>query len=410
MIYFIIPILLVSIAISFLFYSIFGFDYVYVGDGAGYNSYLVAKFIYNNMNMDFMSYHPSLSVLDGGKFIQKYPMGVSFLQCPFFLLAHFITKIFNPDELNGISLFYKISILVSVNFYMCFGLILNFKTLRKKFSYSYSMTSLFAIAFGCGMLYYTTVHGSYSHIYSYFLISLFVYLTIKETEVIKFKQLYYIVIGFILGLVFLTRNINILIFIFWIFYGEADLRKRLLKIFSPYIWIAFLLTILPQLIYWHNQTGSYFVNSYGYITTACYLGFAPGCEKEHFDWLTPHFIKNWFHIERGLFIYYPVMLFSVYGLFKLRKYWLNISNGLYFSLLPLVYLITTWYMQSYGWCFGQRCYIDHMTLYSILIACSLAEVDKIENKIYKIILKSFFFILIIVGFILMLLTAFGVIS
>ena len=261
------------------------------------------------------------------------------------------------------------------------------------------------------MLFYMSAQASYSHIYSYFLISLFVYLTLKQEDIKNFKPLlkpiYHISLGFILGLIFLVRNVNILIIIFWFLYGKEDFKNRFKKLFSPYIWITFFIVIMPQLLYWYHQSGQFIINSYSKPNTLCTSGYKAICFKDYFDWFSPHIIKNWFSYTKGLFFYYPVMVFCVFGLFKLKKYWQDIFNSTLYSLAPLIYLIVTWHMWWYGWSYGQRCYIDYMSIFSILIAISLSEVEKIKNSKVRLFLKIVFFGLIAIAFLMMVLVILG---
>ena len=355
------------------------------GDGVGYYQYLPATFIYHDWNMGY--YHPyqTVCISDIGKIILRNPMGTAYLMSPFFGLSHLVTYITGIEPLNGESFFYQKGVCVSTFFYWALGISILYKILREKFEKNISLITCITITFGCGMFYYITFLASYSHIYSFFAIALFMYLVIHEKELKNkcFGRFYYFYLGALLGLIALIRNVNILIFIFYLLYDVkswADFRqkleiKKLIMGFSG----GFLVWI-PQMIYWKSQGGSYLINTYTFQNTMCKYG-EVYCFKEHFEF-PPHFLKNLFSLEKGLFFYYPVLIFSILGFFFLKKYENKMFYSIILFILPMTYLICSWNQWWYGLSFGQRPYIDFMALFAIPLACFFNETQSRGEKFF----------------------------
>jgi len=337
-------------------------------DSVGFYSYLPATFIYQDWDMNFFNPHYSFCISETGHIFLRNPIGVAVLMSPFFFLAHGLTLLQSNYPADGYSSFYQIAIYISALFYCVLGLFFTYKILKEKFSENIIIISLFSITFGCGIFFYSTLHAGYSHIYSFFLISVFLYAVIKN------KNSY--LLGFLLGLIFLARNINILIFLFYIAYNWKNIK--ITNIFK--IALTFFIVLIPQMIYWKIQTGHFLINSYDLKFERLICENNPSaCFKDHFDWLKPHIFDNWFSWKKGLFFYYPSLFFAFFGLFCTFK---KMRYSILIFLIPMAYLIAAWSDWSYGFSFGQRAYVDYMSIFAILIASYL---NKVKNtKIYNI--------------------------
>ncbi|MBR1617062.1 hypothetical protein IJ670_02815 [bacterium] len=366
-------------------------------DGVGFYMYLPSTFIYHDWNMHFYQPHGSFCISDIDEIVLRNPMGVSVLMFPFFLLAHIIASISEVFEADGFSFPYQISIAISALFYFILGLYFTYKTLLIKFEQKISLLSCLGIVFGCGMIFHATVGASYSHIYSFCLIAIFIFLTLKENK--NSNIFHYFGLGILLGLIFLCRNINVLIVLFWLFYKNIPFKSKFKAgIILPYL-IGFLIVIFPQLLYWKIQTGNFLVNTYSFQHVLCQYN-PQSCFKEHFDWFCPHIIGNFFSYRKGLFFYYPVMVFAFLGILWLKKFFKEGYIATLAFLLPIIYLICSWSEWWYGFSFGQRPYTDYMSLFALMIGVSL---EKMKGKYFKITL-IIFYILILISFIIMLFT------
>lgn len=360
-------------------------DKIIVADGIGYYEYLPSIFIHHdfnrlNKNINLDRVEPDFNYTNyQGKKINKYPCGTAILESPFFLY----TLIKNHDSIsNGYEEPFQKTIFISTTFYLFLGLFFLKKLLRL---YNIRNSVIFTIqlflTLGSNIYFYTYYNGSFSHIYSFFLITLFIFL-VKKLSLDFSNKLFYIAIT-CLGMIFLVRQINILViliipFIYgnWnnlknTFYNILSEKKKLVLGCLIFLSIAFI-----QSITWYFQVGSFIVYSY---------------QGEGFNFLKPELFNILFSYKKGLFVYTPLIFVSIIFsfLFILKKrYFEFISFFLFFSILT--FILSSWWSWYYGCSFGLRAYID---FYSILIIPLAIYLNELNAKIKLII--SFFLIPVI---------------
>jgi hypothetical protein len=122
--------------------------------------------------------------------------------------------------------------------------------------------------------------------------------------------------------------------------------------------IAFALVLVPQSIYWKTVSNEWW--RYGY-------------QGETFTWLRPHIWQGLFSFENGWFIYTPVMLFSIWGLFRLRRIAPQWVAPIVVFLPLYWYVIYSWWCWMYINGFGSRPMIDTYALLAIPLAAWLAS-------------------------------------
>ena len=91
-----------------------------------------------------------------------------------------------------------------------------------------------------------------------------------------------------------------------------------------------------------------------------------------------------FHVHNGLFIYAPILLFSVAGLF------LGLVNCKRNYLLILIiltlstYIFGSWWAWWFGGAYGHRCYVDLLPLFAIPMARILDRIRKGRSILLKL--------------------------
>lgn len=196
-----------------------------------------------------------------------------------------------------------------------FYLILAFLFLRKiLLRYFSDITTAIALGFillATNLFYYSVFENSMSHVYSFFMLSVFLYLMLKlfenPTRITAFSW------AFIFGIIVLMRPSNILFGIIPLVFGITDKKSFLLRIeffkkhftLFPIMIFGAILPILPQMIYWYYVSGSFLHYSY------------PEEARFYFD--NPHIIKGLFSFRKGWFLYTPIMLPIILSLFLLKK-------------------------------------------------------------------------------------------
>lgn len=332
-------------------------------DAEGYYMYLPAVFIYDGFanypirtnTGQFRPYE------DTDKIFDKYTCAVAVLELPFFLAAHAYASASELHPADGYSAPYSYGMIFAGICYGFLGLLLLRRNLRDHFPiYTADIVAL-SIWLGTNLLHYATRAPGMSHIYSFFLFSLFIWLTHRYyRKGGSWKE------AFLLSLVFgwtvLMRPTNILLGLYFLAYstnGQFDLKERI-QFFKKKIGHLLLFPILgvvafiPQMIYWQYMTGSYIFYSYrneGFIY-----------------WNDPKLFPVLFSIKNGWLLFSPLMGVSIIGLLVglFRK---AAHHRLIFLIWLLAwYVFSSWSAWYFGGAFGHRAFIEYYALLAFPMA------------------------------------------
>lgn len=349
-------------------------------DGFGYYAYLPAllrgDFTFGFIEAEGWEHRLTLIAADGG-LVNKYPVGVAIMESPFFFAAHLLSllrdTLTGSATATGYSNLYQYMVLVGGVFYWMAGTVLLYKLLTGflGFSKRVSLFTCIVITYGTNLFHYACYDACFSHVYSYFLINLFLYYLCwyeRRDKDGKNKLWQTCIFGFLAGLIFMCRNTNILFVLTYVFYGVTNwdtLKMRAVTILKPARAIPIILTgvvtLFPQLLYWHAATGNWFLYSYG---------------EEYFDWLAPQVGNFLFSVRKGLLFWSPVLLLAIPGIMiayrKKEKLW----AGLTAFLLIILYVSSAWWMWYYGGSFGQRVAVDFLCVFAVFLACVFEGLEK----------------------------------
>lgn len=344
-------------------------DRIINSDGKGYYAYLTAIFIYHDLDFKYLEeyekkYYPEDKVVFKefrvpayGKVVNKCFAGLAIAWLPFFLIGHFLSSILGYPT-DGYSLIYQYSIAVAAFFYLWLGCFFLMKLLRK-FNASEGLAAFITIVTGLGtnLIYFTVIEGSMSHVYSFSLITVFLYAVYQLFH--SGNRLWFILSAFLIAVIALIRptNIIILLLIPVMSGGLKNMREKLMQLLlKPFILgsgiVLFFLILSVQLTIWYIQTGHFIVYSYG---------------NESFNFLNPRAFSILFSYNRGWFIYTPVAFVSMAGLvgvFRKNKaafFWILLF------LIAFTYIVSCWWMWYYASKFGQRIFIDIYAVVAILL-------------------------------------------
>lgn len=346
-------------------------------DAKGYYAYLPAVFIYQDLNFSFLDeieekYDRKLIYYDyrrkvHDKHINKYFAGTAVLQLPFFLMAHAITSLSDGDA-DGYSKWYLIFITIAAIFYQLLGLFFIGKILKSNgIKDSIIAILLVVCSLGTNLFVYSIVEPGMSHVYSFALLSMFIYYAQEFSRSFHFKHLSFAVL--LLGSITLVRPINFLILfsipllagswpklkeLFWAKW-KLSISKKLILV------MVFALPLCIQLIVYKISTGNFWVYSY---------------VDEGFNFLDPHWWDILFSYRKGLFVYTPFYFLPfalIYFIWK-RSSYLLYSWLFFFSLIT--YFLSSWWMWYYGGSFSSRVYVEYLPLFVLMIAFALQEVKK----------------------------------
>jgi hypothetical protein len=342
--------------------------YVIASDGAGYYAYLPATFIYHDLTYHFAEKNsPAYKSYPGcdvhlfgninfdGKRVNKYFIGTAILQMPFFLAAHFLSSAFDYPE-GGYSFLYQSFICFAAIFYLLAGLHCTRKLLLKmKFSDTTVMLVLLLLFFGTNLYHYALEEPSMSHIYSFAIISFFLLTVFKLKE--KFSALRLILASISFALILLIRPTNGIILLLVPFFFNLEEFKFLFREIIANKKALVISIVIPLLLFFLQSLT--WKLSGGHWKEDTYIG-------EDLSFLHPHFLNVLFSWRKGFFIYTPVMLLSIAGLFFIQP----LSKKLLFIafLLINIWIISSWHDWSYGGSFGMRPFVDTYSVFAISLA------------------------------------------
>ena len=382
-------------------------------DGRGYYAWLPAVFIYHDLHFGFFEtkelanpytggekggcLQNYLVPLSNGTQFNKYYPGPAVLQFPFFALAHLYVKYCTSYVADGYAPPYFYAVGLAGLFYYGMGLFFLLKIFRRfQISIKFQCLALVLFTFGTNLMYYTIDKPSYSHLYSFFLITLFLYLLFTITDDIelsinsaqnKIKEPSNAIVSspnrslprlallaclaFTSGLIAIVRPVNISIVLLLPFTLGPQLTKLwslssakrtlLVKYLIPGSLPALFFPGLLLLVY--KMVSGHFL-LYSYV-------------NESFDFLHPHFWQFLFHFDNGVFPYMPllffILLFSAYPLLfkntnpELRR----LTLALMLTLFVTFYIHSAWWCWNYGFAFGARTICDFLALFALLMVLTL---------------------------------------
>jgi len=332
-------------------------------DVISYYAYLPATFIYDDISLSFVdkkdkSYKFWYTTADNGGRVIKTSMGVSILYSPFFFMGHAAAHIMGEDS-TGFTSPYKLFLTLGAVFYLMLGLYYLRKVLNMFFPQWVTALTCIAIVFGTNLFHYAAVNHPVSHVFSFCLFSIFIYLTIKWHKNKSLKLT--ILLGLLTGLIALVRPVNIIIVLFFAFYGTTSVQGIIDRIsFFIKEWkqivimiVAFFVVWIPQFLYWKVVSGQFFFYSYG---------------DEGFFFGNPQIYDGLFSYRNGWLVYSPIMAMALIGII----FFLNSSRRKF--MIPIfIFTVLNIYIVLSWWCWwytglGLRAFIDSYAILAIPLA------------------------------------------
>ena len=348
------------------------FSNVIEGDGRGYYAYLPNTFLNKSIKNQKPDNRFFLEVNRKG--VNKYYVGTAVAMSPFFMAGNLLSPK-HKEKTTGYEPVFQKSMRISGIFYLLLGLVF-----LRLFLIQYSIPDkiiilcLFLITFGTNLFSYSLFQPAMSHVYSWGFITGFLYFTKKLID--SKKMLFYYLAILFLGMIVLIRPLNGLIILAVPFLAGSlpVLKESIKQTFSLksifFSIIIFSSVLFIQLLAWKIQSGDWIVWSY---------------QNEGFYFENPQFWNVLFSFRKGLFIYSPLVFFSLFGLYFLYKK----SKFQFYSLLIfffiLTYFISSWWNWYYGPSFGQRPFVEFYGLIGLLLAISISQ---LKSKRIKLVFIS----------------------
>ena len=340
-------------------------EIIYQYDKTGYYNYLPAYFIHKDLqHFAFLPHYAHMYNFGGqgfygmhempdGKRVNKYPVGVSLFELPTFLIAHAYCKKSTVHGPDGYSDPYEYGIIFATILWSFLGLLVLRKFLLRHFSDTVTMIVLLCVGFGTNFYTYTAFDQGMSHTFSLFLFSALLLHTDKWHANPRPISIY--MIGLVMGAIFITRPVNIIAGIVPLAWGLENwngIGERLKLFISKArdVLIAVVLFVAVagiQLYYWKFATGHWLFFSY---------------KGEEFNFMEPQIINGLFSFRKGWFVYTPIALIGMTGLFYTPKKYVPCLVAFFAIMIYVVFSWENWY---YGGGFGARPLIETMAVVAL---------------------------------------------
>lgn len=338
-------------------------------DAFGYYQYLPATFIHHDIAhqawvepADSM-YHVigtgglyQLMPLENGNRATKYLCGAALMELPFFFIGHGIAAATGHPQ-DGLSPPYQWSIALAPLVYCILGVFLLLSVLRRYFPDPVVAWTLLLVVLATNAIQYISVDGAQTHGFLFSLYCLVLWVTVRWHETPRKR--WAMITGATIGLASVTRPTEVIMLFVPLLWNthtkEAAATKwALVRHHRSHIMIAItaaLVVVLPQLIYWKIVTGS-FVFDVG----------------SKWDFLDPHWrvLIGW---EKGWFIYTPITLLFMLGLFLMKgRPWRK--SVLVFTLLN-IWIVIAWHDWRYGGSYSARALVQSCPVLALPFAALL---------------------------------------
>jgi hypothetical protein len=343
---------------------------LFSSDGMGYFVILRSLVIDHDLDVSDDDYYLN-NTISNVPVLPKYTVGMALLWLPFYLVAHGLVSFGHflglpvfPDGYNRI---YQFAVCIGSMFWGYIGLLLVLRICREFFKTTIALVATLLIAFGWNVVYYFILENSMSHMTSLMAVSGLIAwwrFTDKRRVVLYWSGIGALAAlaamirpqdsAFLIlpGLDLLVQSINSV--------RQKDWQKLLQVIKQGFILaITFIVAYTPQL------AASY--KAYGTPLTTGY-----SLASESFDLNQPHLPEVLFSTYHGLFLWHPLILLAVLGLFFLAKLDRSYTLKLAAALVIQTYIIASWHVWWQGDSFGSRMFINSTPIFALGLAGFLA--------------------------------------
>ncbi|MCB0795659.1 MAG: hypothetical protein KDB88_13065 [Flavobacteriales bacterium] len=274
-----------------------------------------------------------------GKIISKYTCGVAMLLAPFYACASFIAGPTNSDSWGPT---HYAAVDVAGIFYFILGLLLIHCTLMEweKGRNDLTWLSLVCIAFGTNLFFYAFVEPAFSHVYSFFLVALSLFLAIRSRRG-PWNMWSLFLFATSNALIVLIRPVDIIavLALYALLFVAAP---NLLG--SKRVWLVqglmFFIISAPQMLYWKHVFGEWVVYSYAGE------GFT--------NWAAPKIAEVLAAPLNGLLPHAPVFALLPLGLWAIHQRD-RIMALIFAAMFALIlYTCAAWHSWHFGCAYGMR--------------------------------------------------------
>jgi hypothetical protein len=339
-------------------------------DGYSYYVYLPSWAIYHDVSFDALARdwyggtYPDFTALrrwpSTGRWLNPHPIGTAVLMAPFFTAGDLLSVWSNLPR-DGFSLYYQHAAGLAGIAYLLAGLAVLRRILRRHFTDGVVLATLVCITWGTNLFHYGVFDGTFSHVFSFFLVCFWILLVELWWEHPSWQRS--LALGAVAALIVLVRHTNAIFLLVLPLYGVTrwnDLRSRIGDLWERRRWLsvatlAAAVVVMPQIVLYRIITASWLVSPYGALNASFTFG-------------SPHLFGVLFGTQKGLFFWSPLLLAAGLGAIVARGWARGIVIAAVVVFAIQVYLTASWFDWQFGASFGHRAFTDGLGLAALLIA------------------------------------------
>jgi hypothetical protein len=339
-------------------------------DGYSYYVYLPSWVIYHDVSFDALARdwyggtYPDFTALrrwpSTGRWLNPHPIGTALLMAPFFVVGDLLSQWSNLPR-DGFSLYYEHAAGLAGVAYLIAGLEVLRRILRRHFTDGVVLATLVCITWGTNLFHYGVFDATFSHVFSFFLICLWISIVERWWEHPAWRHS--LALGAVAALIVLVRHTNVVFLLVLPLYGVTrwdDLRPRLRGMWERrrslgVAALAAAAAVMPQVVLYKMITGSWLVSPYGALNGSFTFG-------------SPHLFGVLFSTQKGLFFWSPLLLFAVLGAMVASGWARGIVTAAVVVFAIQVYLAASWWDWQFGASYGHRAFTDGLGLAALLVA------------------------------------------
>lgn len=305
------------------------------------------------------------NIHSNGNYVNKYLGGIALLQMPWFAVGHLIAKNTSYPA-DGFSPPYQYSLAIGVLIYFVLALFLLRNILLRYYDDLSVSIALLLLCLATNLIQYVAIEAGQSHAYIFPLYVLILYFTIKWHENPKIK--WSVLIGLTIGIATICRPTElVMLFIplLWNTHNKDAKKQKWAKVKANKkliftIVISAFIGMLPQLIYWKMTSGS-FVYDVG----------------SSWRFITP-FFQVLFGFTNGWFIYTPVTILFIIGLFFIKSQPFK-KSVIVFCLLN-IWIIIAWADWKYGGTYSTRALVQSYPIFALPLTAVITKILQYKFK------------------------------
>jgi len=350
----------------------------------GKNYYIWARSLMFDGDVDFRNdyqilygqdtFPPEASmVTPAGHVVDKYPVGMAILEAPGLLLGDVVSRYVTHSPTDGVSVPYQIGvawsliILYLVSFFLLYRAMLSLGVSRM-LAFGFCVTALL----GTNLIHYVAKEMTMVHAAGVAVFNVLLFLVVKWVDASeRIRAVHGLLLGGLLGLLFLVRNTNGLLAPVLAAVVLARRRIRFGEVL-PVIGGAAVVASLQPLSLWFL---------WGRLRFSTYY-------NESFSSGLSGILNTLVSARHGLLVYSPwyavLLLFVVYGAVRIPRL-RYICGAAISSFLSFAIANGTWWCWWFGYSFGNRAFVELLPALSLVAALTVSRLNLDRRAVAAIV-------------------------